>query len=329
MDRRTFTLSLGCAIVGLPALARAQGSGRPLVCVLSPQTAEAAAPNFVELRKGLADLGYAEGRSIWFAFRHADGMPTRLPELAADIVALKPDLIIAGSAAGVLAAQAQSRTIPILMFSTLDPVALGVAKSISRPGGNVTGVWTLGGADDALISKRLEILKEFVPTLARLGVVVAAGDPSEDISLKLLTAAAQALGVACHTYNVRNTEELEKAFGLALAEGTQAMFVNQNSFFFSRRLEIASLAAAARLPAIYGFREHAEAGGLVAYGASLPSAYRQSARLVDKILKGANPGDLPIEQPTTFELVINLKAAKALGIAVSPTLLARADAVIE
>jgi putative ABC transport system substrate-binding protein len=234
-----------------------------------------------------------------------------------------------GSTAGVLAVQTKTQTIPILMFSTLDPVALGVAKSISRPGRNVTGIWTLGGADDALISKRLEILKEFVPSLTRLGVVIAAGDPSEEISLRLLTAAAQGIGVVCQTYDVRNTGELEAAFSRASKEGVQAMFVNQNSFLFSRRAEIAAMAASARLPAIYGFREHAEAGGLVAYGASLPGAYRQSARLVDKILKGGNPADLPIEQPTTFELVINLKTAKALGLAMSPTLLARADAVIE
>ena len=168
------------------------------------------------------------------------------------------------------------------------------------------------------VSKRIELLKEIVPALTRMAVIAAARDPSDQISLQLLPAATRALNVAYDVFDVQTTADLEAAFARAAREGIQAIFVNQNPFLFSRRAELAMLAARARLPAIYGFREHVEAGGLISYGSSLPGAYFQAARLVDKILKGTNPADLPIEQPTTFELVVNLKTAKALGLQYRP-----------
>jgi putative ABC transport system substrate-binding protein len=330
MQRRDFITLLSGAAVAWPLGAHAQASsGRPLVVILSPQPSTTAAPNLDALRRGLSELGYVEGRNIWLEIRYADGAPARLPALAKELVARKPDVIVAGSAAGVLAAQGATKAIPIVMFSILDPVELGVAKSIVRPGGNATGLWMFGGGDDSLVSKRIELLKEIVPALTRMAVIAAARDPSDQISLQLLPAATRALNVAYDVFEVQTTADLEAAFARAAREGIQAIFVNQNPFLFSRRAELAMLAARAHLPAIYGFREHVEAGGLISYGSSLPGAYFQAARLVDKILKGTNPADLPIEQPTTFELVVNLKTAKALGLTIPPRLLARADGVIE
>jgi putative ABC transport system substrate-binding protein len=329
MRRREFITLLGGAAAAWPLAARTQHSpGRPLIGVLSPQPAAAAARNFEALRAGLRELGYIEGRNIWLEFRYADGALTRLPPLAADLVALKPDLVIAGSAAGILAAHGATQTIPIVMFSVLDPVALGVVKSIARPGGNVTGIWMFVG-DDALVGKRIELLKEIVPALSRMGVMVSSGDPSDEIILRLLPAATRGLGVSYKVFDARTTAELDAAFAQATSEGMQAIFINQNPFMFSRRAEIAALAARARLPAMYGYREHAEVGGLISYGSSLAGAYHQSARLVDKILKGAKPADLPIEQPTKFELVVNNKTAKALGLKIPESFLLRADEVIE
>ena len=329
MRRREFMAVLGGAAAAVPLAARAQPSpGRPLIGILSPQSAAAAARNFEALRAGLRQLGYVDGSNIWLEFRYADGVLARLPALAAELVAHKPDLIIAGSAAGILAAQGATRTIPIVMFSVLDPVALGVVKSIARPAGNVTGIWMFGG-DDALVGKRIELLKEIVPALSRIGVMISSGDPSDEIVLRLLPAATRALGVTYKLFDVRTTAELEAAFAQAASEGMQAVFINQNPFMFSRRAEIAGLAARARLPAIYGYREHADVGGLISYGSSLAGAYHQSARLVDKILKGAKPADLPVEQASKFELVVNNKTAKALGLKISESFLLRADEVIE
>ena len=327
MKRREFVALVGGAALAWPFGARAQAPGRPLVAILSPQPATTAARNLDALRRGLSELGYVEGRNIWLEIRYADGAPARLPALAKELVARKPDVIVTGSAAGVLAAQGATKAIPIVMFSILDPVELGVAKSIVRPGGNATGLWMFGGGDDSLVSKRIELLKEIVPALTRMAVIAAARDPSDQISLQLLPAATRALSVAYDVFDVQTTADLEAAFARAAREGIQAIFVNQNPFLFSRRAEVAMLAARAHLPAIYGFREHVEAGGLISYGSSLPGAYLQAARLVDKILKGTNPADLPIEQQ--FELVVNLKTAKALGLTIPPRLLARADGVIE
>jgi putative ABC transport system substrate-binding protein len=293
-----------------------------------PQSVDAAAPNIVALRAGLRELGDLEGRNISLDIRSADGVLARLPALAAGLVARKPDLIIAASTPATLAAQGATRTIPVVMITLLDPVAIGVVKSIARPGGNVTGLWQFGG-NDALIGKRIGLLKEVVPAMSRMGVMVSSGDPSDEIVLRLLPAATRALGVTYKVFDVRTDAELEAAFAQAAHDGLQGLFINQNPFFLARRGEVAALAARARLPAIYGFREHAEAGGLMSYGSSLPGAWRQVARLVDKILKGAKPADLPVEQADKFELVVNNKTAKALGLTVPPSLLTRADEVIE
>jgi putative ABC transport system substrate-binding protein len=214
------------------------------------------------------------------------------------------------------------------MNSLLDPVALGVVKSIARPGGNVTGIWLFGG-NDALIGKRIGLLKEIVPGLSRIGVMAASGDRSDEIALTFLPAATRALGVTAKVFTVRTNVELDAAFGQAADDGLQGLFINQSPFFFTRRAGVAAMAARARLPAIYGYREHVEAGGLMSYGSSLSGAYRQIARLVDKILKGAMPTELPVEQADKYELIVNNKTAKALGLKIPESFLLRADEVIE
>ena len=329
MNRREVITMLGGAAVAWSVAARAQQPViRSLIGVLSPLSPVAAAGNIEALRAGLRELGYVEDRNIVLELRLAEGMPERLPELAAELVALNPEVILAGSAAGILAASKATRTIPLIMLGILeDPVAMGLVSSIARPGGNVTGTWTLG--DDALVGKRLEFLKHVVPSLTRIGVIINPGDAGDDIVLKRLAAPARALGVTFNLFEARETADFDGLFTRAAREGMQALFVSQSPLFNSHRAEVAALAARVRLPAIYGFREFAEAGGLMSYGANLPAVYWRAARLVDKILKGASPADLPIEVPTRFELIVNLKAAKAIGLTIPDTFVQLADEVIE
>jgi putative ABC transport system substrate-binding protein len=326
--RRQFITLLGGMATAWPLALRAQSSPEhPLVGVLSPQSAAGSARNVAALRSGLRELGRVEGRDVWFEFRYADGVSARLPALASEIVALKPDVIVVGSPAGILAVHGATQTIPVVFFSPLDPVSLGVAKSIARPGGNFTGTWTMGG-NDSLVGKRVELLKEVVPALLRMGVMIE-GVPPDEILLRHLAAATQSLGLTYQVFKVRTPAEFSAALEQAVRDGVQGLFVNQSSFFFADRGEVAAAVARAQLPAIYGFRENAEAGGLISYGSNLAAAYRQSARLVDKILKGAKAAEVPIEQADTYELVVNNKAAKALGLKIPESFLLRADEVIE
>jgi putative ABC transport system substrate-binding protein len=329
IGRREIISLLGgtAAAMACPLPLRAQQpQGRPLIAVLSPISAALAARNMEALRQGLRDLGYVEGRNIGFEFRYAEGDLARLPALAAELVALQPAVIIAGSAPGALAARKATRAIPIVMASVQDPMALGLAASMARPGGNVTGVWSEG--DDSLIGKRLELFKDAVPGASRLAVFVDPTDASDVSTVKAVPAAARALRLDLRVIEVRSAD-LDAAFAAAAREGAQGLYVSQNPFFFGRRAEIAAMALRARLPAVDGYREFAVAGGLISYAASLPDFYRRFGAFVDKILKGANAGDLPIERATKFELVVNLKTAKALGLTIPESFLLRADEVIE
>ena len=329
MQRRTFITLLGSALAVSPLTAHAQPTpGRPLIGILSPSTAAATANYYEVLRQGLREAGYVEGRNLHLEFRYANGAPARLPALAAQLVALKPDIILASSAPSVVAAHDATRTIPIVMVTLLDPVALGVVKSIARPGGNVTGVWTAGG-QDALVGKRIGLLKEIVPALSRIGIMISSTDATNEIVVQLLPVATRALGMTHKFFHVGSTAELDTAFAQASRDGLQGLFIDQSPFFLVRRAEVAALAAREGLPAIYGYREHAEAGGLMAYGSSLSGAYTQVARLVANILKGAKPAELPVEQAAKFELVINNKTAKVLGVKISEAFLLNADEVIE
>ena len=261
------------------------------------------------------------------ALRYGDGAPERMAPLAQELVALKPDvLMIGGARSGALAAQAATRTIPIVIITTDDPVASGVAHSIARPGGNITGTWF---DYDALVSKRLEFLKLAVPALARIGVIVNPDDPTDALTIPRLSAATRALGITLEQFEVRDLTKLEAVAAVIGRANVGALFVGDGPTLNYARDAIAAMVARLRLPAMYGFREFADAGGLMSYGYNLPDAYRQTARLVVKILKGDRPGDLPFELPARYELIVNLKTAKAIGLTISDSFLLLADEVIE
>ena len=327
MRRREFITLLG-GVAAWPVAARAQqSSGRPLVGILSPLSETTATRNIEGFREGLRELGYVEGRNITIALRFANGMPERMPALAAELAALKPDVIIAAPESSLAAVRGVTRTIPVITIWLQDPVLSGAADAIARPGGHVTGTWIAG--DDALVGKQLELLKEAVPAAARVGVFVNSAEVTDKAVTNLLTVPARALGLTITVIEVSDAAGIEAAFAAAASNGAQALFVSQSPFFNTHRVEIAERAQRARLPAIYGFREFAIAGGMMSYGPSLPAVYRRFATLVDKILKGESPANLPIEVPTRFELVINLKAAKAIDLAISESFLVRVDEVIE
>jgi putative ABC transport system substrate-binding protein len=266
-----------------------------------------------------------EGRNIVIDLRYAEGDLGRLPKLAAELVALKPAAIVAGSGAAILAVRNATPTIPIVMSATdEDPVALGLAVSMARPGSNVTGFWIEG--DVPLIWKRLELLKDAMPQISRVGVIINPNDTMDTSAVRSLPAAP---GLTIRIFEVRALNDLETALATAVREGVEGLVFSNNPVFMTHRTEVAAMTARAGLPAAYGFREFAIAGGLMSYASSLPDIYRRSATLVDKILRGASPADLPIERPIKYELVINLKTARALGLNVSRDFLLRADEVIE
>ena len=332
MRRRDFITLVGGAAVAPPLLwplaARAQQSPvRPLIGVLSPLSAAAATRNIAAFRSSLRDLGYLEGRNATLVIRYGDGAAERMAPLAAELVALKPDVLFAGAKSGALAAHGATRTIPIVTITPENPVAFGLASSIARPGGNVTGTWMLG--DDALVGKRLEFLQLAVPGLSRVGLLYNPDDPTDALVVPPLPTVARALGLAVDMFEVRDVTTLDAISAQVARAGVQALFISQGPTLNSRRADITAMVARLRLPAMYGFREFADAGGLMSYGPNLSDMYRQSARLVGKILKGESPAQLPIELPTRYELIVNLKAAKAIGFAISDSFLLLADEVIE
>jgi putative tryptophan/tyrosine transport system substrate-binding protein len=281
---------------------------------------------FEAFRQGLRDLGYAEGQNIAIESRWAEGKDDRYPTLAADLVRLKVDVIVAVGGAASKAAQQATRTIPIVMSLVNDPLGSGLVPSLARPGGNVTGISLM--APD-LVGKQLEVLREMVPKVSRIALLRNPANPASAPQLREAEAAAPALGVRLQTLEARVPQEIDRAFAAMTRERAGALVVLTDSIFTNQRRQIAELAAERRLPAIYGNSEHAEAGGLVAYSANFLDLERRAATFVDKILKGAKPGDLPVEQPTRLELVINLRTAKAIGLTIPPSLLQRADQIID
>jgi putative ABC transport system substrate-binding protein len=327
MRRREFITLLGGMAAAWPRVARAQHTPeRSLIGFLSPLSSASGAYNIEAFRAGLRELGYAEGRNIIIELRFAEGAIERLPDLATELVALKPAVIVAGSPPAALAARNVTRTIPIVINSSENPVVLGLASSLARPGGNVTGFWW---DDEGLTGKRFELLKEVVPGTARVGLIVNPNDASDKNILESLPAVTRALDLTVRVLEVRTPTELESAFMTAAREQLQGLQISLAPMFFSHRATLAAIAANTRLPAVYGMREFATVGGLTSYGTSLPDIYRRLAGFVDKILKGTSSAELPIQRPTKFELVINLKTAKALGLTISESLLLRADEVIE
>ena len=322
-------LALAPGILGVASLAAAEERppGGPLrIGRLSPLSAETDAPNLAGFRKGLRELGRVEGQRFTIESRFADGKPERLAELAADLVRRKVDVILAGSTPGAAAARKATATIPIVVVTTGDPVAGGLVASLARPGANVTGVTALG---QMLNAKRLELIKETLPGVTRVAVLVNPAAPYTDPFLQERESTARAMGLQLPVHEVRSSGALERAFAAITAERPGALMVLTDVMLITHRRRVVELVARSRLPAVYPEREFVDAGGLMFYGASLASMYRHAATYVDRIAKGAKPADLPVEQPTSLELVINLKTAQALGLVIPPAVLARADRVIE
>jgi putative ABC transport system substrate-binding protein len=326
VERRAFIGALAGGLLAAPLAAEAQQGGKvPRIGVLWVRGPELR-DGF--LTQGLRDLGYVEDRNILIERRYAEGRAERLPDLAAELVRLKVDVIVAMGTAGTQAARNATKTIPIVGVSMADPVGLGSVASLDRPGGNITGLsFTVGGMET--FGKHLQLLKEAVPGVSRVAVLGNPTNPAHGAALQDVKAAAQVLGVKLQPLEARGPSEFDNAFSAMTRERADALLVVADATLLQHRVRLADLATKHRLPTMYGLREHAEAGGLMAFAPTVDVMYRRAATFVDKILKGAKPGDLPVEQPTKYELVINLKTAKALGLTIPPSLLQRADQVIE
>ena len=326
MNRRAFLGALG--FVAAPRAAEAQQAPAkvPRIGFLIGASPAIGAPFLETFRQALRELGYEEGQNISIEYRFADGRLERLPELAAELVRLKLDIIVTSAPPVPQAAKQATRTIPIVFTSAIDPVGAGLVASLARPGGNITGLASMGSE---VVGKHLELLKEAAPKVSRVAILQNPNNRIHATALRDAEGAARALGVQLDVLQARTPAGIDAAFAAMHSQRAGGLLVLRDSFFFVQRTQIIGLAAKSRLPAVYGFGEYAEEGGLMAYHASLVQMWRRAATYVDKILKGAKPADLPVEQPTKFELVINLKTAKALGLTIPPSLLQRADQVIE
>jgi putative tryptophan/tyrosine transport system substrate-binding protein len=327
MRRRDFIAILGGgAVVTGPLAVRAQQKPLPVVGYLSPKSPEAGVPDVAAFRQGMEEIGFVEGRNVAIEYRWGYDQYDRLPALAADLVARKVSVIFALSIVATVAAKAATSTIPIVFTVGPDPVALGLVASLSHPGGSLTGVAFLFGE---LWSKRLELVHALVPKAGSIGILVNPKNPNTGPNMKILRAAAKTLGLRLEVLQASTEQEIQVAFGSLQERPLDALIVADDPFFENRGEQLAALAARNRVPTIYAFRQNAVAGGLISYGPSVTAAYRITGEYAGRILAGANPADLPIQQPSTIELVINLKTAKALGLTVPQSILARADEVIE
>ncbi len=325
MDRRTFLASLGAVLVA-PLAAEAQPAGKvPRIGFLGSASASGYTSQLEGLRMGFRDLGYVEGKNIVIEYRWAEGEYDRLPDLAAELVRLKVDVLVTHGTPGTRAAKGATATIPIVMAVSGDAVATGLIGSVARPGRNVTGSTFF---NPELSAKRLELLKNAVPRIAQVAVLLNPENPVNGPVLEAMESTAKLLKVRLQQFEARGPKEFEGAFSAMAKRRVDAVAIIEDGVLIAHARGIADLAAKHRLLST-GFREFAEAGGLVGYGVNFPEMFRRVAVFVDKILKGAKPGDLPVEQPTKFELVINLKSAKALGLTIPQSLLLRADQVIE
>jgi putative ABC transport system substrate-binding protein len=326
MRRREFITFIGSAALILPHATLAQSPPEiPRVGWIVGSPLQTTKHVFDAFRQGLRDLGYVEGQTIALEPRSADGHMERMPGLVDELIRLKVDVLVVTNSPAALAAKKATRTIPVVMFAG-DPVALGLVASLARPGGNLTG---LSYFNAELHGKRLQLMTQLVPQLTRLAVLKNPTVAVHAIFWQQTEVAAQKLGVKLLPVEVRGPNDFETAFTVAKQGNAQALLAFDDPLTMLYRSRIVNLAASNRLPAIYGFREFPDAGGLMSYGADFVVLFRQAATFVDKILKGVKPADLPVEQPTKFEFVINLKAAKALGLTVPPVLLTQADEVIE
>jgi putative ABC transport system substrate-binding protein len=327
MDRRAFIGSVAGSFLAVPLAAQAQGSATPVVGLLLSTSSGPYAPFVDAFRQGLNEAGYVEGKNVAIEFRWSEGRNDQLPILASDLVRRQVAVIVAaGGNAPVLAAKAATTTIPIVFLSGGDPVKAGVVASLNRPGGNVTGVNVIF---TALMAKDLELLQQLAPKAAKIGVMVNPNYPDVDLQRRELQEAATVIKRQIHVVSAGAERDIDAAFTTFVQQKTDALLVANDPYFLSRRNQIVALAARHAIPSIYSEREYTVAGGLMSYGASLRDAFRRGGIYAGRILNGAKPADLPVEQPARFELVINLKAAKALGITIPPSLLLRADQVID
>jgi putative tryptophan/tyrosine transport system substrate-binding protein len=328
VDRRAFLGTVAGSLLAAPLAAGAQQmQGMPKIGVLLLFGAPGQPnPLLDAFRGGLRDLGYVEGQNLVIEYRWSEGQAQRLADQAADLVRLRVAVIVTAGTPATLAAKTATNSIPIVMTNVGDPIGSGIVASLARPGANVTGLSLL---DADLDGKRIELLKEAVPHMTRLAILWSANDPGMILAFSRVETAAKTLGFALQNLAVREPSEFPRAFEAAGAGRAEALFVTAQPFTNRHRAEILALVTKQRLPAIYTLRSFVDAGGLISYGPSQADLYRRAATFVDRILKGAKPADLPVEQPTTFELVINLKTAKALGLTIPPALLQRADQVIE
>jgi putative ABC transport system substrate-binding protein len=327
MKRRTFITLLGGAAAAWPLAALTQEPGKlRIIGYMGSTTPSAQSPWTSPFLRRLRELGWIEGRNLAIEYRWGEGRNDSFAEIAAEFVRLKVDVIVTYSAAPVLAAKQATSVIPIVFAAAPDPLGSGLIASLARPGGNVTGLST---QSTDLAGKRLEFLREVVPAVRRLAIMANIGNPGSVQEMGEVQAASRVLNIEFINLEIRRAEDIAPAFETLKGGRADALYVCAEPLVNANRTRINSLAQGARLPTIYGFREYVEAGGLLSYGANVPDLFGRAAEYVDKILRGAKPGDLPVEQPTKFEFVINLRTAKALGIEVPTTLLARADEVIE
>jgi putative tryptophan/tyrosine transport system substrate-binding protein len=325
MRRREFITLLGGTALAWPLDARAEQAGKIYrIGILEPIPAARNATNIDALRKGLQELGYVEGRNLVIEYRSADGHAERFPDLASELVRLKVDLIVTRGTPAAIATKNATETIPVVMATMGGPGA--IVATFAHPGGNITGVTTF---TTELTAKRIEIIKELVPSLSRVALLHNMGNPAAPPEWEEAKTAARSLGLQAELLDVRSQSDLGGAFELAVRQHVDAVVIGADGLTQTHQQTIVDLVARNRLPAIYPARDFVEAGGLVAYGVNYPDLYFRFARFADKIFKGEKPADLPVEQPTKFDFVINLKTAKILGLTIPPTLLVRADEVNE
>ena len=327
MERRAFITLLGGAAATWPLAARAEQPALPVIGFLGAPSRASYGPNVAAIHQGLKEAGYIESTNLAIEHRWADGQYDRLPALASELAGKGVTVIVCvGGAPAVIAAKHVTSTIPIVFTMTADPVQLGLVASLNRPGGNITGIAFMGLALEA---KRLEMLRELVPTAKLIAVLINPGNPQAEIQTDELVAAGRTAGQDILVLKASNNSEIEAAFAALADRGAGAIMIGQDTFFTSQPAEFAALAKRYAMPVMSPWRDHVAAGALISYGASITDAYRQAGFYTGRILKGEKPANLPVVQPTKFELTINLNTAKALGLTVPPSLLARADELIE
>ena len=326
MMRREFISLLGGAAAAWPLAARAQQAKLPTIGFLGSTTSAAQSQLTAAFVQRLRELGWIEGRTVAIEYRWAEGRSERFAEFAAEFVRLKVDVILAHNTPPLVAAKHATSSIPIVFATAADPVGTGVVASLARPGGNVTG---LSSQQTDTTTKRLELLREVVPGLRRLAILANTDNSYVALEMREVEAATRTLGLETASVEIRRAEDITPAFEGLKGGRAEALYVLPDPLLFANRIRINTLALGARLPTLHALREYVEAGGLISYGTNWPDQWRRAADYVDKILRGTKPGDIPVEQPTKFDLIINLTTAKALGLTIPESFLARADEVIE